>query len=392
MARALRARPALIALCAALAVAACADEAELAGPAPPGGALRFVALDAGYFHACALSRGGDAYCWGGNSAGMLGDGTLESRARPTRVEGTRGYSAIDAGAGHTCALDQAGRAWCWGHNDEGQLGDGTSTPRRSPTAVAGGRQFAAISAGHAHTCALEASGDAWCWGDDSSGQLGDGPPAEQARSNVPVRVHFDGEFAEVRAGYYQSCGIARDGRAWCWGANQEGQIGDGTDSTRHTPAPVASSASFRMLAPGDRFVCGTTSDEVLCWGANDFGELARGPSMGEAQPVEVGSFRGFVATSIGASTVGGARSYACALRADDRAVCWGGRTGVLRPDRIEPTPLAGDIRFSALAAGPQFLCGLRVDGYAYCGGANASGQLGTGDLEDRAELSAVAGP
>src|SRR5690606_34728564 len=174
--------------------------------APPPSALRYSAISAGYYHTCALTTSGSAYCWGRNDFGTLGDATRTLRLRPTAVAGSHRFDSLDAGAGHNCALTSAGTAWCWGQNDEGQLGDGTFTPRDRPVEVSGGLAFVQISAGHAHSCAITANGDGWCWGDDSRGQLGDGV-GEDTRSNVPVRVRLDDDLSAIYAGYYQPCAL-----------------------------------------------------------------------------------------------------------------------------------------------------------------------------------------
>ena len=109
------------------------------------------------------------------------------------VAATLNFAALDAGDGHTCAVTvSTGKAYCWGHNDRGQLGDGTTTTRLTPTAVAGGHFFATVSASaFKHSCSV------------TSGRL---------------------------TGF----------RAYCWGRNDDGQLGDGTTTGRLTPTQVAS--------------------------------------------------------------------------------------------------------------------------------------------------------
>ena len=383
--------PVSVALALAGTLAACGG--DLTGPTPPvPGALRFSHIDAGYLHVCGLTLAGGAYCWGGNSAGMLGDGTLEARSRPTRILGPDRYTAIDAGAGHTCAIDASGAAWCWGHNDEGQLGDGTRAPRIVPTRVDGNHRFTAISAGHAHTCALDEDGAAWCWGDDSSGQLGDGPFAGTQVAVEPVRVVFDGVLDVIRAGFYQTCALDAAGGAWCWGSNVSGQNGDGTESTRHVPGAVHGGHEFRSIAPGEEFVCGVDAgDAVWCWGANRWGELAEPPVSEHWEPIEIGIDAESVSAASGHHAMG-SRSYACAIGPDGRAVCWGGSVPALRTESPTPVALDDDVRLRRLTTGPRFVCGISRDGYAFCGGAGSSGALGTGDTQDRAELTPVVGP
>ena len=368
------------------------EDSEPAGPRPPAAALRFVLLDAGYYHTCGLAAAGSAWCWGGNAFGTLGDGTLADRTVPARVAGARSFTSLDAGAGHNCAVTGSGSAWCWGLNDEGQLGDGTFTLRSSPVAVSGGHAFSRVSAGHAHSCGLTAQGVAWCWGDDSHGQLGDGGTGLPGKSAQPVRVLFDEPFADIHAGYYQTCGMTTHAEVWCWGMNGAGQNGDGTTIDRHAPVAVTGAHQFTAISPGDRFVCGVAGG-VWCWGLNDDGQV--GPTAPDTSRVPL-SVEGTAAlhvvrASAGASTVAGTESYACGLRLDGRVFCWGGAIPALR-ERGAVAPLDDRIRASVVAPGAQHVCVLSRDGYAYCGGANFTGQLGDGSRTARGPLVPVHGP
>jgi hypothetical protein len=135
----------------------------------------------GYRHTCALTTTGEVWCWGLNDAGQLGDGTILTRPRAVQVLQSAGVpltgvTAIDAGVTHTCAVI-SGEAWCWGLNDRGQLGDGTTINRRYPVKVilTDGTPLANItdiSAGTVHTCAV-VNNRALCWGGNGVGQLGD---------------------------------------------------------------------------------------------------------------------------------------------------------------------------------------------------------------------------
>lgn len=368
----------------------CASDGP-AGPAPPASALRYAAMSAGYYHTCALTFSGTSFCWGGNDGGALGDGTRTPHPLPAPVSGGHRFRAIDAGAGHTCALTESGAAWCWGQNDEGQAGDGTFSPRNAPVAVAEDLSFADISAGHAHSCGLTHDGVAYCWGDDSRGQLGDGA-GDAVKSAVPVQVAHGEPFARVVAGYYQTCGLTAAGAAYCWGANESGQGGNGGVEDSHAPVAVAGDLHFTDIAPGDRFVCAVSEGETWCWGANRNGEL--GPSTaGEASstPVRLADApaAAFAVASMGTSTVGSAQPYGCLVQGSGHARCWGGAVRALRPAATGIVPLDDRIRFAMLAAGAQHICGLDREGYAWCGGANYDGQLGDGTQTDRMQMTGV---
>ena len=158
------------------------DGSTLDSPVPTAvtGGHTFTSVNAGHGHVCALKANGDAYCWGWNDSGRLGDGTTTDRLVPTPVSGGHSFAALGRGFGHhTCALEADGDAYCWGFNNLGQLGDGTTTPRSVPTPLDGEHEFTAIAVGGAHTCGLEAEGDAYCWGFNSRGQLGDGTTTDR---------------------------------------------------------------------------------------------------------------------------------------------------------------------------------------------------------------------
>jgi alpha-tubulin suppressor-like RCC1 family protein len=163
------------------------------GPQPVIGGLRFVSISisAGDGHTCGLTTRGAAYCWGNNFDGELGDGTMtDSNANgPQAVIGGLRFASISAGDDHTCGLTTRGAAYCWGDNSDGELGDGTMTDsgEDGPQAVIGGLRFASIDDGEGHTCGLTTRGAAYCWGDNSDGQLGDGT-IDDSDENGPQAV------------------------------------------------------------------------------------------------------------------------------------------------------------------------------------------------------------
>lgn len=378
-----------------LAAAAGCGGDDVTGPEPPPGAIGFSTITAGYFHTCGLTPPGLAYCWGGNTWGTLGDGTSTPSDRPVAVVGGHRFEAIDSGGGHTCGVTSSGQIFCWGLNDEGQVGyDFAQLAIDEPRLLPGSQTWQAVSAGHAHSCGLTVTGAAWCWGDNLTGQLGSGDTFQ--KSFEPVRVAASMPFESVLAGYYQSCGLTEDGRMYCWGRNDAGQIGDGSTSHRFTPVPVAGDLVFRTLAVGDAFVCGVTDgDATFCWGSNRNGEIGDPDRLPATTPVEVQGAPVF--TSLygagGAWTVGTARAYACGLTAVGEAWCWGGpiRANPWDGPTEGPVRVAAGIRFRGLALGSEHLCGVTIDGWAFCAGGNYAGQLGDGTAESRSSMVGVVG-
>lgn len=210
---------------------------------------KVTAVTMGRFHVCAIADG-LVYCWGSNDAGQAGTGSLVPTTVTTPVQvdysgALKGLAVtqIDAGDYYTCALADA-RAFCWGSNLYGQAGDGSaddwvSSPR--PVLTSGAlkdRKVTTLSAGNFHACVL-ADGSPVCWGNNNGGPLGTGS-LSPAFSRVPVAA-LPGAMAghsisELVSGYYSTCAVA-DGKPYCWGYSQFGELGKGTFK-KYSPAPA----------------------------------------------------------------------------------------------------------------------------------------------------------
>lgn len=288
------------------------------------GGHKFLMISAGARHTCGVGADGQAYCWGANDFGQLGTaapatcrhpmvGIAYSCAdTPMPVAGGHRFSMVGAGLRHTCGLTTTGTVLCWGRNDRGQLG--TAAPMelcgelgqragdpcsREPVAITGTGRFVAVAVGSNHNCAVTGTGAVSCWGWNHAGQLGNGTQTDAATGS-PVPTTIAGwEFSHVTAGAFHTCGVSREGAAYCWGNNDgyhhvrgsdAGQLG--TDDRRFSlPAPVAVSGSlrFKTLSAGAAHTCGVTVDGSLyCWGANDRGQLGAGSRDGTSAPVLVG--------------------------------------------------------------------------------------------------------
>ena len=370
----------------AFVVSGCQDEVTSPAPSEPAAelaatasqaALAFRQISTAHLHTCAVTTDDRAYCWGHNAGGQLGDGTTTQRTRPTAVAGGLRFREVTTAITHSCGLTTEGRAYCWGSNDSGQLGDGTTTPRPTPVAVAGGRRFRQVSAGSNHTCAVNSSGRVFCWGSGGGGELGDGTNTSRL---TPVRVADGGLlFRQISAGSQYTCAVTTGNRAYCWGVNSQGQLGDRTRTWRSVPTAVFGGLSFRQVDAKTIHTCAvTTDDRAYCWGSNRGGELGDESDWPRRlRPVAVHGGRRF-------STVAAGGGFTCGLGTNQRAYCWGangfGRLGTGDDDN-HPTPTAvqGGHQFAGLDAGTFHGCAVTPGNRAYCWGDNRHGQLGDGN-------------
>jgi alpha-tubulin suppressor-like RCC1 family protein len=199
---------------------------------------RFTALTAGEEHTCGVTSNGDAYCWGRTAYGRLGrlSTSTDAELTPVLIGGGRQWSSLSAGQLHTCGVTRAGDAFCWGYNGSGQLGDDSRTTRTAPTELPSDVRFSTIAAGRNHTCAVSVAGQAYCWGYRQHGGVGDGGSTGYAL--VPAQVLGGIRFKRITAANNHSCGISLNDEAYCWGYNALGAIGDGTTADRLQPVKI----------------------------------------------------------------------------------------------------------------------------------------------------------
>lgn len=276
-------------------------------------------------NACGLATTGVVYCWGSNNGnGGLGDGTNIDHYEPEPIQSSLKFQQVTDHGGTHCALDTTGHAWCWGRNvgatPVALAGDvtfvsivggdvdtcGLTTAGAAycwgeryldisnpPTLIPGGHVFSSLgSLGVFHVCGLDTNGAMWCWGGvDGYGVFGNGT---NVNSDVPVPGGVGFNFVFVSAGALHTCGLTAGGKAYCWGANTRGTLGDGTTNDALLPVAVATSLSFSSIYVGEAYnwnegaACALTSDgAVYCWGANGAGQLGDGTLIDRLTPVRV---------------------------------------------------------------------------------------------------------
>ncbi|HEY3417253.1 MAG TPA: hypothetical protein VGM23_10260, partial [Armatimonadota bacterium] len=335
-------------------------------------------LAVGGDHACAITRLHGLQCWGRNDAGQLGAGDAEDRHAPVDVKGLQaGIEQVSAGEAHTCAISTDGKLFCWGSNASGQVGNGSPENRSEPAAISGiqGR-VSAVSAGSQHTCALTGDGKVFCWGKNDSGELGTG---NTDPSPVPVQVPGLSGVTAVAAGGAHSCALLRDGSVWCWGANAQGQLGNGSRADSATPVKIPGLSGVTHITAGKEHTCAiAAAGSVSCWGANDSGQAGSGST--DASVAAPAGVDGLDAEGI---TVKSLIAHTCAIRGAG-VVCWGKNdAGQLGDGSLEDQSKPVGVKipenaFASIGAGDDFSCVRTEGGLIYCWGGNAYGQLGSG--------------
>jgi len=367
--------------------------------------LTFTELVAGSRHVCGRLASGEVYCWGqtwvsdGASETCLDNGqttTIPCSYTPQPVPQGAGLSHLGAGFNSTCGLDAGGLARCWGNNTYFQLGAATTLTcgglpcSPSPTAVAGGHRFTQLTAGHLHNCGLDGTGQAWCWGNNQNGALGSastetcvGLPC----SREPVAAAEGLSFTTLSAGGGHTCGLTASGEAWCWGANDNGQLGVGNTFSSVAALPVAGTQRFTAIFAGPASTCGLEADGTAwCWGRNDLGQVGDGSTTNRTVPVRVTGGLKFTALATG-------NQHVCGIATDGVAWCWGNNSNTFgngsqtggqlgtgnTSSSLVPAKVSAALAYRALSTRRFTTCGLSTAGRAYCWGDNEAGELGIGD-------------
>jgi alpha-tubulin suppressor-like RCC1 family protein len=273
----------------------------------------------------------------------------------------------------------------------------TAGLRKTPFEPSLSVTFASVELGYGHTCGLTADGRAYCMGDNEYGQLGTGAPMQRCKGGQfpcsPTPLPVDGALAFVQLGLDQrdSCGLTTDGSIYCWGFGVGGQLGDGLRSSSPVPVRTATDQRFRYLGHGQASnnLCAISAAGLLyCWGIGDNGQGGNGTVDAAPVPTPVASSSTF-------REVGSGQDFACALAESGDVYCWGRNaygklgTGVAAATTV-PALVAGGLQYAALAVGGQHACALTTSGRAYCWGF-AGSVGGTGPADGARTPQAVEG-
>ena len=305
--------------------------------------------------------------------------------RNTKMVATGGY--------HSCVLRPTGAVLCWGRNSDGQIGNGTVTPTAFVSPVTGLTNAVQIAAGGYHTCALLVGGMVQCWGNNNEGQLGTG---NKINTSAPVFVSGISDAVAITTGAFHSCARRANWLVMCWGLNADGQFGDDTTNSSSTPQLVRIDA-LSISAGGFHTCFMLPNSSVKCRGRNADGQLGLGaPASGnmvkksDGTELIVKSIAGAIGVGqFGAALLGG--YHTCAIGIDTDLYCWGNnnekQTSSGASDSA-PIPFATAQQnlahgaYLMVAAGAYHTCALRYDGI-YCQGHYGDGELGDGTFNHR---------
>ena len=297
-------------------------------------------ISVGEYHTCAVASDDKAYCWGSNNNGQLGNGSTTSSRVPVAVNMSgvlagKTIKQISVEFSTNCVVASDNKTYCWGGNSNGQLGNDSLTNSNIPVAVntsgvLAGKTIKQVNTGGFHTCALDISSKMYCWGLNVNGRLGSS--LTSVLSKVPVAVNMSGLLAgkiikQMSVGYSSNCVVASDNKVYCWGGNNNGQLGNGSTANSRVPVAVNMSGvlagkTIKQISAGGDHSCVIASDDKLyCWGFNSNGELGNNSSVSSSVPVAVntdGVLAGKVIKQMSAGF-----SNTCAVDSGYGIYCWG---------------------------------------------------------------------
>lgn len=300
-------------------------------------------LYTGGYNSCMTRQDNRLYCQGANHVGAIGDGTLVDKATPTAVSGSftalDGTKTVAVGWGlHTCAINSSNVLYCWGKNDRGQLGKNSTTLSYAlPQSVSFASDFTRIVAGVNFTCGLRSNGTVLCWGDNTYGQLGDNTTTSQSSGTSTTVLQTSGSLAlsnirDISAGRYHVCAVDNSNNLYCWGRNQNGQIGNNT--VTNALRPIAIATDVKTVSAGGSHTClmKNTNNQVQCWGNNAQGQLGLGNLNVTRIPTNLSGVNGTISELVTGE------NYTCLIQNGSQVRCVGENTyGVLGNNDLNNT-------------------------------------------------------
>lgn len=354
-----------------LSPANCGACGNLCDVACSAGQCASIAATSGHYsHQCALLTDGTVRCWGRNDSAQLGTGGGDSLVPGVVMQfiggPLTGVAEIVTGGTQTCARRTDGTVRCWGSIYGGLSG--------SPAGVTGLTTVAQLAAGMGHVCAVLPDQTLRCWGDNTNGQLGDG--TSTSRTN-PVAVTGLSNVREVTAGTGHTCARLGDNTVRCWGDGRDGQLGSDSilGAVNGSPVQVSRLNGVASIAAGSHHTCARMTDStVRCWGWNIAGQLGNGTTTSAYAPVSIAGLTNVEQVAAG-------DRHSCARLADGTVKCWGDNSAGQLGDgttssSTTPVLVSGVSDAAEVTTGRRHTCVRHLDGSLTCWGLNDFGQLG----------------
>ncbi len=287
-------------------------------------------ISVNYSHSCAIINDGSVKCWGQNASGQLGYGNNSKLGTPAATSIAIGGKAreIATGLSHTCVILEDSSVKCWGAGSAGQLGYGDYTSRLAPPAapidLGAGRTAKTLSLGAYHSCAILDDDTVKCWGNNSNGQLGLADKSYRNKPDASVKMPGNLRTRSMTAGAYHNCAVLSDASTLCWGRGKQGQLGYGDLNDRlvaEAPLFAFQGRKVDRISAGLSHTCALFDNkEVQCWGANDEAQLGTGSNQAQITATAASSIA-FGGASV--KTISAGRLHTCALLDDSTLKCWG---------------------------------------------------------------------
>lgn len=343
----------------------------------------------GYYHSCIRYQSGVVKCWGQNTYGAIGIGSTTDTAVPAIVDSSTSYAMISSGGRGVCGIiTSTSKVKCWGWNGYGEVGDGTYTQRNSPVSIDAATSYLKVVVGGSENggqtaCGITSANDLKCWGDNQYGQYGNGT---NTSSTTPVVLHAGTKYSDISVGGLFTCGITTAGQLRCWGVNWDGQLADGTFNDSNVPLNVDVGVNYSMVSAGGYHACGITTGGVLkCWG------LGKGTGTNSTSTVASPTV---VDSGVTYSFIAAGEEGACAITSAGVLKCWGnnefgqvGNTSVpvaSTSNQLIPIVVDSGVSYQKVAmqrtwaggSSSVHACGVTTAGDLKCWGSNSSSQLG----------------
>jgi len=274
-----------------------------------------------YRFSASVKTDGTLWTCGENNFGQLGQGNTTIRSSPVQVGSLTNWSQTACGTYHALAIKTDGTLWAWGYNTNGQLGQGNTTNRSSPVQVGALTTWTYVFAGNNASFGILSDNTLWCWGSNQDLQLPLGGGTVGQSFSSPQQVGTLTNWLSVSTRYKSVVAVKTNGTLWCWGRNNEGQLGRGNTSNYYSPVQVGALTTWKSCSSGRVYTVATKTDGTFwSWGDNTYGQLGLGTSgayTGRSSPVQVGALTNW------GSAICTQNSSTLAIKTDGTLWSWG---------------------------------------------------------------------